>query len=442
MHFEMLDLLKIPISLFNALIFAVFFSGFLMRKYKSRIVYIVAYTAYFLANITVSIFIPELIIIVSVPVCLSFPILLYSGMITQRLISGGLLLAYSFVSECFTMVATSFLFNYTVEEIRLDTTAYYVGAYISVVLFLGFVFMVTKRRNTKLSTLPNNYYIALLLIVFICAGLSYNDIQKLEQSGNSASLEYLLSEAAVATLSVLVFIVFESYQKHAEQKEHSALLERQIWQEEQRFKLVDKQNREIAVIKHDMINHLTSLSKLLSDGQYKDAKDYVDEYFIQVSPVLTRSITGKASIDALIAEKMVVAEGEGINFTIESDKLFEINISPYHLNIILSNAIDNALEACQALPKENERYISLGLKTEGDNLCIRVINSALKPEFSADGLPITSKKDRFHHGLGLSSVKRVAESYNGSVLCTYENNEFILYVQVMNKSISSPDLLN
>lgn len=438
MHFEMLYLLKIPISLFNALILVIFFSGFLVRKYKSRTVYLVAYSAYLLANLTVSMFIPELIIGLTILVCLSFPIFLYSGTVTQRLICGGLLIAYSFVSECSTMVAISFFFDLTVDEIRLDATAYYVGAYISVILLLSFAFMVTKRRNAKLSPLQNNYYIVLLLIVFICTGLSYNEIPKLEQSGSSANLEHLLSEAAIAILSVLVFIVFESYQKHAEHKEHSALLERQILQDEQRFKLIDEQHREIITIKHDMVNHLTSISKLLSDEQYNEAKDYVNEYYTQTSSTLTRSIIGKPSVDALISEKMAIAECEGFRFEVDSAKLSEINISPYHLNIILSNAIDNAIEACQVL-KEKEPYISLGMKTEGDNLCIRVKNPALEPEFSADGFPITSKKDRFRHGLGLSSIKRVAESYNGIVLCTYENNEFTLYVQLINMTIS-PDM--
>lgn len=435
MHFEMQDLLRIPVSLLNTLTITIFFSGFLERKYKSGISYFVIYAIYFIVNSAISIVITEFATILTVFVCLSFPILFYKGGIIQRLICGGLIVAYSIVSECFTLAATSYSTHNTVLDIRLDATTYYIGAYISAILSLCLVIILVKRHSAKISTLPNKYYIALLLVIWICAGIAIADLQILEQSGRPATLAYLLSEAAVAVLSVLVFTVFKSYQKHAEQREYSVLLERQIKQDEQRYKLIDEQHREIATIKHDMVNHLTSLGRLISDERYAEVKDYLSEYYEQTSQVLARSITGKPSVDALIAEKLAIAECENIPLTIETGKLSEVKISPYHLNIILSNAIDNAIEACRILPDGCSPYILLGLKTEGDNLCVRVKNPSAVPIFSTNGLPVTSKIDNDRHGLGLSSIKRVTEYYNGTILCEYKNNEFTLYVQVINEPI-------
>jgi sensor histidine kinase regulating citrate/malate metabolism len=74
------------------------------------------------------------------------------------------------------------------------------------------------------------------------------------------------------------------------------------------------------------------------------------------------------------------------------------------------------------------------LKTEDANLCIRVINPSPPVDIPNSELPDTSKGDRQHHGLGLSTIKRIAQQYGGSVLCTYDNGEFTLYVQMINSA--------
>jgi len=210
-------------------------------------------------------------------------------------------------------------------------------------------------------------------------------------------------------------------------------VEQQLSQEEQRFKLIDEQHREVRKIKHDTINHLTSIHNLLAIAQYDEAIKYLDEYLEQATTVINHSITGKPSADVLISEKIILAKDIGIDFDIKSEKLTGVQISPLHFNILLSNALDNAIEACLRLPDNTNQYISLGLKTEGDNLCIRIINSSLPIEIPDEGLPQSTKADKLRHGLGLPSIKRVAEHYGGAILCAYNEGEFTLYIQVLNR---------
>ena len=433
MLFELTDLLHLPVSLCNAAVFSIFFSRFLGTRYNSKKLYTAVYSIYFLVNAAFSILMPEAVSLLTIATCFCFPVLLYTGTIVHRVVCGGLLTAYAFVTDSLVMLTSSFIFKYTASALRADAFMYFIGAYSSAVVLLCMTLIITKRRRTSLSATPNKYYLALALIVWICAGLSFGAVSIVEQSGNPAGLAQLLSETAIAALSVLVFFVFESYQVHAEQKEHTALVEQQLLQEEQRFMLIDEQHREVMAIKHDITNHMTSIRELLAELQYDEATKYLNEYIAQTSPVLKRSITGKPSVDVLISGKIAIAESAGIMFEIKSDKLLEVRISPFHLNIILSNAIDNAIEACRKLPGGADRYISLGMKTESDNLCIRIINSSLPTKIAAGGLPATSKDDSLHHGYGLSAIKRVVEHYDGAILCAYDNGEFTLYVQIMNR---------
>ena len=53
---------------------------------------------------------------------------------------------------------------------------------------------------------------------------------------------------------------------------------------------------------------------------------------------------------------------------------------------------------------------------------ISIINTCNNaPSFDDNGFPASSKKDKQKHGLGLKSVNRIANKYNGSIKMYYEN---------------------
>jgi sensor histidine kinase regulating citrate/malate metabolism len=111
-----------------------------------------------------------------------------------------------------------------------------------------------------------------------------------------------------------------------------------------------------------------------------------------------------------------------------------ILVSPVHLNIIFSNTLDNAIEACRRLPSGAKRYIALELKIEGRSLYIRIKNSSLPVEMADGELPVTSKRDKLRNGLGLATVKRLIEQYAGVMLCEYKDEEFVFFARISNIS--------
>ncbi len=96
---------------------------------------------------------------------------------------------------------------------------------------------------------------------------------------------------------------------------------------------------------------------------------------------------------------------------------------------LFGNALDNALEAVQKAaragtknhPGEPPRQRNAG--ASGKNSC-----EPVSWEAGADGLPATTKRDRAEHGLGLRSIRKVAEKYSGSMEIRRENGAFELFV--------------
>ena len=48
--------------------------------------------------------------------------------------------------------------------------------------------------------------------------------------------------------------------------------------------------------------------------------------------------------------------------------------------------------------------------------------------------PVTDKKDKKAHGIGLSNIKNTAEKYHGGVDWSVENKKFTLTVMLQNES--------
>ena len=95
---------------------------------------------------------------------------------------------------------------------------------------------------------------------------------------------------------------------------------------------------------------------------------------------------------------------------------------------MFGNALDNAIEAVMRLD-ENKRNIAVVVHKVGDMVSVNVTNPYEGDiELDGDGLPVTIKQDRNFHGIGVRSMRNIAEKYNGICTVSLNNGTFVLNV--------------
>lgn len=88
--------------------------------------------------------------------------------------------------------------------------------------------------------------------------------------------------------------------------------------------------------------------------------------------------------------------------------------------ILLGNILDNAIEACEKIEKE-DRWIKIDMFHKKNTLFIKVCNSKIKELVNINK---SSKRDVYNHGIGVSSIKAIVKQYDGYVEFIDKGEEF------------------
>ena len=175
---------------------------------------------------------------------------------------------------------------------------------------------------------------------------------------------------------------------------------------------------DLRTLRHDMNNHIENLSALFTSGSTAaDIEVYLDRMRDTADRLSLSYTTGNPVCDIIIHRKKTAAEENGISF--ECDFAFpkKTELDAYDAGVILDNALDNALTAtADASLSQEQRKIMLRSYQKGHLYFIEAKNPftgdiSIDPETY---LPRTSKPDPINHGLGLSSIRRIADKYHGS----------------------------
>ena len=181
-------------------------------------------------------------------------------------------------------------------------------------------------------------------------------------------------------------------------------------------------------IYHDLKNHLLVLS---AQANAAEVRTSVENLTRQITDYENYHHTGNEYADIILRDKARLAQRKQIDF--HAAVCFEEGgfVEPLDISTILGNALDNAIEACEKLPKD-ERLITVKAGRIRDLLTISVENTAPDAPASASqrGIPgaglftqdvshrgtkkqATSRQDPFLHGFGLPNIQKAVGRYGG-----------------------------
>lgn len=229
---------------------------------------------------------------------------------------------------------------------------------------------------------------------------------------------------AVLLCSAVFFNMYDKLQEQTESRIREALYERQLEYYSKQYQEISRSQAETRKMRHELKNNYILLEALAKKGDTDSILSYLPQMY-ETTPQTFIARTGNMVVDAVINYRFSAAQADHIRFELQLNIPTKLDISDIRLCGLLGNALDNAIEACQHVPKE-QRYVRISMKVEKKNLFICISNpydGTLREDNK--GKLLTRKDNALHHGYGLSVMEDLLTNI-GSMETTWNENIFEL----------------
>ncbi|MBO5322832.1 MAG: GHKL domain-containing protein [Oscillospiraceae bacterium] len=178
---------------------------------------------------------------------------------------------------------------------------------------------------------------------------------------------------------------------------------------------------------HDLRHLVRSLQVSPDAAQSQAALKALEEHIAVLDCSMN---TGNETLDALFSEAWLRCGDQKIQWTCMADGAVLNFMSPTDLYILLGNALDNAMEAAAQAEDPQQRFLSVTIQRANQLAYVRIENyCSVIPKFS-NGLPLTTKSDKFQHGYGTLSIQSICQKYHGECSMRIEQDIFITELMI------------
>lgn len=328
------------------------------------------------------------------------------------------------VVEMLVLNVMCLVFGISATEV-LTTPAYLIlGIIVSKALDLAVGYAFCMKNRMKTIEINKTYWLIFFLLFTSSVVTTFLILGMLSEL-NSSNYNIMAMVSCIG-LYASTFLALYLYARSQQQNQIIRYQEQAEQQMQAQLKHMDEiilRQNELRAFRHDINNQLTALSGYLDAGDLAGSRQYlagISDHFKSASLAIN---TGNNALDAILSAKRALAENHGIRFTSKLRVQENLPIAPEDLCIIFGNALDNAIEACDRLPADAERAISLHLLQDAHTLTCIITNTAPSRRSASF---VTSKTDKAQHGFGLNNIREALDKYGVTPEITWEDGRFTL----------------
>lgn len=292
-----------------------------------------------------------------------------------------------------------------ISEYSLLTAAF---GYILVLIPLYFILL--RKNNQFYETADGKQVVISALIIVVCIVLN-----SIRDTCSADTVYVNLYDFLTCLCCLMIQFSISSGERVREEKRTLELI---ISQQHEQHEL-SKQAVEMMGIKlHDIRSQIRHIQKEMN------AEDSLklDGLKRTVQIYSSMANTGNATADAILMEKGLMCEINGIRFSYIVDGAQLAFMDAVDIFSLLNNMLDNAIEGELKVEQKASRMMSLRIVRTGDMLLVNAENYCDYP-VDYENLK-TTKQDKANHGIGMKGIQYVVEKYHGDMSISLEDSMF------------------
>ena len=298
--------------------------------------------------------------------------------------------------------------------------ALYTALFLAVIKAVEFLLFVQLLKLSYSMTRIVWRYI-LLSVMFICVALFLVCWKTMQENSQTTTLVLAIGMLLLDVL--FYFTLLDMAEKEKESREYQTMYENSSNQ----LKLFEDMRDSYLLQRvrvHEFKNHIGCIQGLLEEKKIEEAEDYVRKISADIPTKDLVVQTGNIIVDVIVNQKYREARQDKINFIMKLDKIEYLPLQDSDIVILLSNLLDNALEACRKIDNDQEKIIKLTILRKSEEYFLMVSNRTSEKVIIEDQLVSTTKNDKDDHGIGMQNIKTIIQKYNAQGNCTCEGGWF------------------
>ncbi|MEA5012331.1 MAG: ATP-binding protein [Angelakisella sp.] len=297
---------------------------------------------------------------------------------------------------------------------------FYVGAIFLFYYFLKKYVAASVRQLMEVSTKSCLFLggVPLFYYMFDYTTAIYTNVL---YSGTEWAVQFMPSTISIFYF-VFVILYYAETQKQASLQREKDMLDAQFRLAQTEFASLRQLQQNAASYRHDMRHHFALLQGLASKEHIEGIKEYLRTAQSDMDAITPLRFCENETVNLILSAFATKAKQAEIMLTVDAKLPDLLPFSNTELCSLLSNALENAIHACEQIPDSNKRIIRLRMYSKNNKLCIDIRNSYQAEPIFQQGLPVSKKQG---HGFGTKSIAHIVEKHGGVFQFSVKDGLFI-----------------
>lgn len=294
-------------------------------------------------------------------------------------------------------------------------------------LFILLRFAAPSVRSVSHSTAAEKYLFGLVPLLYYCYDYLTTFYMGPLAEGNQAAAEFM---PFVCCTAFLIFVLLFSKNKdiRTSLEQTQEILNLQVAQAIREIAVLRESHQKTSAYRHDLRHHMQYLLSCIKNERYEQAQDYIKKICWEIEAAKVIVFCENEAANLIFSAFFTRAKKLGIEIQIHGVIPRDIPVSESDWCVLLSNALENALHACQKLKKNGlPGLIHVSAYERKGKIFLEVINSCVENITFSHGIPVT---DNPGHGVGVGSICTIVERYGGIYSFSVKNGLFLLRISL------------
>lgn len=424
------------IFIFEQFISYLYFKSKYEFKRKTWIIFI-CYFISFIVQYTTNLFNSPYLNLISFFVCnLSIVLICFSSTLKQSLFDVVLLEGIMITTEVVIMYLFSSILEIDLLECKNNELIIFLETAATKILYFIIAYIISRfsKKADKYKSVINKYSVLLflmpvssILVISSYAYLSFNYNVNI-----TTNFLFTFSSLIMLISNIIIFIIHERIIDVLIKNTELELEKQKLHINEEYYIELEKQYDSSNILIHDIKKCLGNIKGLLLQNDNSKAIEYIDSIYDGYDIKQIKKYSNNKLINVIVSRYAQLCYNNNIEFSADIRDVNFSFIKDSEITALFDNLFENAFEATKKCPN---KFINIEVDYRNENyIFIKMLNSINNKPLFQNGVPITTKKDKKGHGIGIKSILKIVKKYHGNLDYTYIENENIFVTTILLKS--------